>query len=217
VKKRTSKAGTSRCAAQDRRRRFVEAYVLNGGNATQAAVAAGYKPGAAAEKAGYRMSRNVRVSAELQKRAGAMAERAELKVEALASVLRAIVHARAVDVLTPKQRAQLPALTPELETAIVGFKFDNKGRIREVRLADKNAAIERALRLHAMTARIGALEGTPSEQARTVAARVARGELTLEQGTAFVNMIAAQVRIVEADDLERRLQALEQKAAAASG
>jgi hypothetical protein len=211
------KAGTSRRAAEERRRRFIAAYVENGGNATQAAVAAGYKPGLAAEKAGYRMSKDVRVSAELKKRAGEIAARADLKAEALASVLRGLVHARAIDVLTPNQKGQLPALTPELEVAIVGFKFDNKGKIREVRLADKNAAIERAMRYHAMSVRIGPLEGTPSEQARAVAALMAKGEVTLEQAEKIMGVLSAQARIVEVDELAKRVAALERKVEAGAG
>jgi hypothetical protein len=212
-----TKAGTSRRAAEERRRRFVAAYVENGGNATQAAIAAGYRPGWAAEKAGYRMSRDVRVCAELKRRAAEVAAKADLRAEALASVLRGLVHARAVDVLTPEQRAQLPALTPELEMAIVGFKFDSKGRIREVKLADKTAAIERAMRYLAMSARIGPLEGSPSEQARTVVARMAEGEITIEQASSIMTMLAAQARIVEVDELVRRVAALERKVEAGAG
>ena len=141
-----TKAGTSTQARAHRVRLFIEAYLSNGGNATQAAVAAGYKPGAGAEKAGYRMSKDVRVSAELKKRAAQAAAKAELKTEGVLSVLRCLVHARAVDVLSKKQRAQLPSLTPELEVAIVGFKFDSKGKLREVKFADKNAALEKAMR-----------------------------------------------------------------------
>lgn len=141
-----TKAGTSKAARAHRVRLFIEAYLQNGGNATQAAISAGYKRGPAARKAGHRLSTDVHISAELKKRAAEVAEIARLQTEAVLSVLRCLVHARAVGVLSAKQRAQLPPLTPELEVAIVGFKFDGKGKLLEVKFADKNAAVEKAMR-----------------------------------------------------------------------
>jgi len=141
-----TKAGTSKRARAHRVKLFIEAFLSNGGNATQAAISAGYKKGKAARQAGYRLSTDVDISAALKKRAERAVAAAELKTEGVLSVLRCLVHARAVDVLSKKQRAQLPPLTPELEVAIVGFKFDSKRKLREVKFADKNAAVEKAMR-----------------------------------------------------------------------
>jgi phage terminase small subunit len=141
------KAGTSRDAAEQRRRLFVDAYIAKHGNATAAAVAAGYTPGYAAEKAGYRLSKDVRVQAMLKERRAELLRAFQLQSEAVHGVVAALVYARAVDILTPKQRNQLGPLTPELEMAIVGFRFDAKtGRIVEVKFADKNAALEKAMK-----------------------------------------------------------------------
>lgn len=68
------KAGTSKAEAAKKRALWVEAMLTNGGNQTQAAVAAGIKPGAAAEKYGYRMSKDVRVMALLEQRNAAVLE-----------------------------------------------------------------------------------------------------------------------------------------------
>jgi len=133
-------------ARAHRVRLFIEAYLSNGGNATQAAISAGYKRGPGAREAGHRLLTDADISAELKKRAAQAAAEAELKTKVVLSVLRCLVHARAVDVLSKRQRAQLPPLTPELEVAIVGFKFDSKGKVREVRFADKNVALEKAMR-----------------------------------------------------------------------
>lgn len=48
---RAVKAGTSKAAAAHRKAQFVEAYCTNGGNATQAAIAAGYAPNSAGRHA----------------------------------------------------------------------------------------------------------------------------------------------------------------------
>ncbi|MGQ0655628.1 MAG: terminase small subunit [Betaproteobacteria bacterium] len=126
---------------------FVDAYIAKHGNATAAAVAAGHAPGSAAEKAGYRLSKDVRVQAMLKERRAELLRAFQLESEAVHGVVAALVYARAVDILTPKQRKQLGPLTPELEMAIVGFRFDAKtGRIVEVKFADKNAALEKAMK-----------------------------------------------------------------------
>jgi phage terminase small subunit len=127
-------------------RLFIEAYLANGGNATQAAISAGYKGGPAARLTGHRLITDVNISVELKERAARAAAAAELRTDGVLGVLRCLVHARAVDVLSKRQRMQLPPLTPELEVAIVGFKFDSKGKLREVKFADKSAAVEKAMR-----------------------------------------------------------------------
>ena len=72
---------------------WIEAMLTNGGNATQAAVAAGYKKGPAAEKAGHRMSKNVLVSAELEKRRAEVLAAAQEKTQLTADeVLRSLAR-----------------------------------------------------------------------------------------------------------------------------
>jgi hypothetical protein len=142
-----SKAGTSKGSAAERKRRFVEALIANGENQTRAAIAAGYKAGRAAEQAGWRLSKDVEVRRLLTERRAVLQSAMEMDTTSVARVLRAMVFARAVDILTPKQRRKLGPLTPELEQAIVGFRFDPKsGRLVEVKFADKGAAIEKAMK-----------------------------------------------------------------------
>lgn len=52
-----NKAGTSKRSADQKKKLFVEAYLSNNGNLTQAALAAGYSKGGA-PKAGYRLSKD---------------------------------------------------------------------------------------------------------------------------------------------------------------
>ncbi len=56
------KAGTSKSAAAERRKKFALAYIANGRNATQAAITAGFSPNGA-DAVGARLSGDVRVSA----------------------------------------------------------------------------------------------------------------------------------------------------------
>lgn len=65
--KKRVKAGTSKAAAADRKRLFVEAYCTNGRNGKQAAITAGYSA-KTAESAASRLLRNVKVSAAVQQR-----------------------------------------------------------------------------------------------------------------------------------------------------
>jgi phage terminase small subunit len=60
-------AQTGRVRLKPKRIAFIDAYMVNGRNATKAAISVGY--GAkSARKAGYRMSRNVHIRAEIDRR-----------------------------------------------------------------------------------------------------------------------------------------------------
>jgi hypothetical protein len=54
------------------------------------------------------------------------------------------------------------------------------------------------------------LDGTAAEQGRIVLQAVGDGRITPDQAATLMTSIAAQARVVEIDELERRLQALEQ-------
>ena len=58
---------------------------------------------------------------------------------------------------------------------------------------------------------LGSEAGTPAELGKEVLARMAAGELSPDQAGAALAAIAAHVRILEADELERRIAALEAK------
>jgi phage terminase small subunit len=78
-KAKTAKPRTSKFAA--RKAAFVKALILTNGNKRAAAVAAGYKPGRAADKAGERLSQNVAVRAEIAAAAEKAATIAGLSIE----------------------------------------------------------------------------------------------------------------------------------------
>lgn len=78
-RKRTN-AGASTSTAALRRKVFVEAYLSNGGNATQAAISAGYSE-SSARRQGYRMTTDVHILAELDKRRTEICNKLEISTE----------------------------------------------------------------------------------------------------------------------------------------
>jgi hypothetical protein len=70
----------TRSGTAERRRAFVQAYIVNGHNATQAAIAAGYSPKGARVQ-GLRLLTNDNVQTELAALAEKTADAAELKTE----------------------------------------------------------------------------------------------------------------------------------------
>lgn len=75
--KKRVKAGTSKASAAERRKVWVEGMIQRNGNQTQAAVYAGIAAGAAAEKYGYRMSKDVRAQGMLRDRLAQVHEAAQ--------------------------------------------------------------------------------------------------------------------------------------------
>jgi phage terminase small subunit len=154
--------------AEARRSRFVEAFIQNGGNGREAAISAGYKPGRAADKAAERMSQNVAVSQEIERRrAQALAKAQEetgLTVAGTLRELHGIVHSDLRKAFDPKTGALLPPhLWPDdvaramASVKVVemagGMKVDGEDGIthvpmytKEVKFWDKNSAIEKAMK-----------------------------------------------------------------------
>jgi phage terminase small subunit len=141
---------------------WVEAMLSNGGNATQAAVAAGYKPGSAAEKAGYRMSKNVRVSDILAKR------RAEVLVvveeSTGLSVARTLKEVARLAYFDPRKLFDsegrlipMTELDDDTAAAVASIEVveefesvDGKrvpaGLLKKIKIADKNSALDKAMK-----------------------------------------------------------------------
>lgn len=55
------------------------------------------------------------------------------------------------------------------------------------------------------------LTGTPTQQGEAVMRAMALGQITPDEANAVMQVITAQVRIIEADELEKRIAALEGK------
>jgi phage terminase small subunit len=88
LKPARAKAGTSKQAAEDRRKRFAEAYIANGGNATEAAKAAGYSEKTARQQ-GARLLSDVSIQRRIAERRESLVKKYELTTE---MVTRSIVQ-----------------------------------------------------------------------------------------------------------------------------
>jgi phage terminase small subunit len=86
---RVTKAGSSQGSAAARRRIFADAYITNGGNATQAAIACGLSP-ASAGSTGQRMAKHAEVVAMIAEKQAALAQKYELTAE---SVIKSLAQA----------------------------------------------------------------------------------------------------------------------------
>lgn len=84
-----AKRGQSAGAVERRRKAFIEAYLSNGGNVTQAALAAGFAEKSAASQ-GSRLLKNAKVQQELDSRTADIAQKLELNTE---NVLRSLAQA----------------------------------------------------------------------------------------------------------------------------
>lgn len=160
------KAGTSRAAAAQRRALFVEAFVANGGNATQAAIEAGFSA-KSARRRGTELATDRHISAEIEKRRSEALAKAQSNTDlTVAGVLRelhGIVHSDvrgAFDdngALLPPKRwpdhvAKAIASVKVVEMA-GGAKIGGPEALahipmytKEVKLWDKNSGIEKAMK-----------------------------------------------------------------------
>lgn len=136
--------------------------IENGGNQTQAALAAGYSPGSAAEKAGHRLSQDVRAQELLARR------RAEVKAQAEQntglSVERTLKELARLSYFDPRRLFDAegnlkPIHTLDDDTAagIAGLDVTEEyaghgegrtlvGYTKKVKIADKNSAIDKAMK-----------------------------------------------------------------------
>lgn len=152
----TAKQGTSRAAAEARRRRFVEAYITNGGNATEAAVEAGYSPRSAGQQ-GSRLLKDVKISAAIQARREALMEKYELNSE---MVTRSIVQELTFD--PAKLYNEDGSLRPlheideDTRMALTGVEFVQVGSpdapvfVKKVKWAQRHQARDHAMRFLGM-------------------------------------------------------------------
>ena len=151
--KQKVKAGNTQEVAAARRKSFVEAYLANGGNATQAAISAGYSE-KTAYSAGGRLLKDVEISTQLQQRRAKLAEKYELTTE---SVIRSLAQAVHFDprklynhdgTLKPIQD-----LDDDTAAALAGFEVSEDksqgavvGYTKKVKWLDKNTAREQAMK-----------------------------------------------------------------------
>lgn len=147
-----AKAGTSKASAADRKKAFIEAYIANGGNATAAAVTAGFAA-RSAHNAGARMVKDGEVSAEISKRAKAVANKYELTTELAA---RSIVQELRFDPANlydaEGQLKPITELDEDTRMALSSIEFEQHGNtdapvyVRKVKWASRATAREQLMK-----------------------------------------------------------------------
>jgi len=149
---RADKAGTSKQAAVDRKKLFAEAYIANGGNASEAARSAGYSA-KTAYSAGYRLLKDVEVKSILDERQKALANKYELTAESIIKSIAQDLHFDPANLFngdgSVKAVAEMDADTRmalvSIETLQLG-DADSPAIIRKIKWATKHQAREQAMK-----------------------------------------------------------------------
>ena len=136
-----------RSGTAERRRAFVQAYIANGHNATQAAVAAGYSPRTARSQ-GQRLLTHVDVRQDLSEAAREVAAKAGLETKRTIQEVARLSYFDPLGLYGPDGQllsvAEMPA---ETRACIASMDFDrDTGRLVRVKIWDKNAALEKAMK-----------------------------------------------------------------------
>lgn len=147
------KAGTSKVSADTRRTAFVEAFIANGQNGTEAAIAAGFSPKTAGAQAS-RLLKDVKTQQLLADRRKVLAEKFELRTEDVLRELARIVYAdprKAFDAngnLLPVSEwpDEVAAMIASIEVDEMKVDGAVVGLTKKVKLWDKNSAIDKAMK-----------------------------------------------------------------------
>jgi phage terminase small subunit len=147
-----AKAGTSKQASIERRALFVEAYIANGGNATEAAITAGYSPKTAASQAS-RLLKDVKIQAQISERSKEVADKYKLTTEL---VIKSIVQELSFDpakLYRPDGSLKdVTELDADTRMALASVEFEQVGEndspvtVRKVKWANRNQAREQAMK-----------------------------------------------------------------------
>lgn len=187
-KKPTVKAGTSKQAAIDRKKAFVEAYITNGGNATAAAKTAGYSVKTAGSQ-GQRLLKDVEISTQIAKRQDALAEKHELTTDSVIAELSKIVHVDPRQLFNEDGTVKAPGewsdrMAGAIASVEVLEEYEGQGKDRKfvgytkkVKFWDKNSAIDKAMKHLGLfekdnEQKTGALAGLPPDILKAIAARL---------------------------------------------
>lgn len=149
---KADKAGTSKQAAGEKKKLFAEAYIANGGNASEAAKSAGYSAKTAGVT-GCRLLKDVQVQSILGERQKALANKYELTAEAIIKSIAQDLHFDPANLFngdgSVKAVAEMDADTRmalvSIETMQLG-DADSPAIIRKIKWATKHQAREQAMK-----------------------------------------------------------------------
>lgn len=151
------KAGTSKASAEQRRAIFIECYIANGENGEDAAIKAGFSPKTAAQQAS-RLLKDVKVQAALEKRRAVLRQKFEITPERVLQELARMSFSDARKFFNANGSPKpISELDDDTAAVLVGMEVleeyegtgkDRKfiGYTKKYKLADKNSAIEKAMK-----------------------------------------------------------------------
>ena len=143
------KAGTSKGSATEKRLMFVEAFITNGENTTQAAVAAGFSA-KTAYQAGSRLLKDVRVSEEINRRRTAIIASLELNTERTLKEVSRLAFSDPRKITNEDGSfKRLHELDDDTAASVASCKIDKDGVI-EYKFWDKNSALEKAAKVQGL-------------------------------------------------------------------
>lgn len=152
-----TKASSGADEARRRRKLFVEAYLSNGGNATQAAISAGLSAKTAGVT-GHKLLKHAEVSALLKQRQTELAKKYELTTDSVIKSLAQAVHFDPRKLYNADGTLKaVHELDEDTAMALSGFEVaeekgtgDDRGKVigytKKVKWLDKNAAREQAMK-----------------------------------------------------------------------
>jgi len=147
-----TKAGTSKGAAADRRKVFVEAYITNGGNATDAAKTAGFSHKTAGSQ-GQRLLKDVEIQATISMRAKDTAKKYELSTEMVVRSIVQEIHFDPAKLYNEDGTLKnITELDEDVRMALTSVEFEQIGSpdapiyVRKIKWAGKHQAREQAMK-----------------------------------------------------------------------
>jgi len=152
VEKKTVKAGTSKDAAAARKSAFVDAYIANGGNATEAAKMAGYSAKTAYSQGG-RLLKDVEISTLISDRSKAVAKKYELTADLVVkSIVQELTFDPAKLYREDGQLKEITELDEDTRMSLTQVEFEQLGNrdapifVRKFKWAQRQGAREQAMK-----------------------------------------------------------------------
>lgn len=173
--KKRVKAGSSKISADLKRRAFVEAYFANGGNALQAAIAAGYAPHSAGVT-GAKLLKHPEILAITAKRRVEISAALELNTERVIREVSRISFSDSRNITHPDGTIkQLHELDADTAAAVASYEIDEKGVIK-YKFWDKNSALDKAAKIQGLyekdNAQKNRFDGIPRDVAKLIRDRL---------------------------------------------
>lgn len=150
--KKENKQGTSKNSADIRHKKFIEAYISNGGNATEAAKTAGYSAKTAYSQGG-RLLKDVEIQQAIKERSEFVAKKYELNTELIVkSIVQELTFDPAKLYQAGGQLKDITELDEDTRMALASVEFEQMGSsdapvfVRKYKWAQRQGAREQAMK-----------------------------------------------------------------------